>query len=331
MNAAVAGTWMPSANPSSCRSSARRCCASAVPMPRHGDGGAAQHCGAHTERECLGCFAAFHSLLPLVATIEYFESIIMMRQSQTEPGSVDPHHDRAGPGAALLDRARDAHDHHSHRLFADDHRRPRFLVGGPDAAGDLVAASELEQPTHISALSWSARAVIAKYGDDIGPGDLYLHNDPYTGGSHLNDVGLFYPVFRGERPLAIIGVMAHWQDIGGMVPGSLSGSARDIYQEGIRIPVVAHRAARRVAVRGARVAVRECAATRRPPRRSERDGGRLPHRRAQAARDGRSLRRCHRSGRVRSAAHAWRAADARCHRPVAGRRIRLSNLSRQQR
>ena len=119
----------------------------------------------------------------------------------------------------------------------------RMIIEGHDFSsavltpqGDLVAASELEQPTHISALSWSARALIAKYGDDIGPGDLYLHNDPYTGGSHLNDVGLFYPVFRGERLLAIVGVMAHWQDIGGMVPGSLSGSAKDIYQEGIRIP-----------------------------------------------------------------------------------------------
>jgi N-methylhydantoinase B len=128
----------------------------------------------------------------------------------------------------------------------------RMIIEGHDFSsavlspeGDLVAASELEQPTHISALSWSAREIIAKYGADIGPGDLYLHNDPYTGGSHLNDVGLFYPVFRGERFLAIVGVMAHWQDIGGMVPGSLSGSAKDIYQEGIRISSL------RVARRGA--------------------------------------------------------------------------------
>ena len=119
----------------------------------------------------------------------------------------------------------------------------RMIIEGHDFSsavltsnGDLVAASELEQPTHISALSWSARELIRKYGDDIGPGDLYLHNDPYTGGSHLNDVGMFYPVFSGERCLAIVGVMAHWQDIGGMVPGSLSGNARDIFQEGIRIP-----------------------------------------------------------------------------------------------
>ena len=119
----------------------------------------------------------------------------------------------------------------------------RMIIEGHDFSsavlsptGDLVAASELEQPTHISALSWSARALIEKYRGDIGPGDLFLHNDPYTGGSHLNDVGLFYPVFHPDEPLAIVGVMAHWQDIGGMVPGSLSGSATDIYQEGIRIP-----------------------------------------------------------------------------------------------
>jgi len=104
------------------------------------------------------------------------------------------------------------------------------------ADGELVAASQVEQPTHISALSWSAHEIIAKYKGDIGPGDLYLHNDPYTGGSHLNDVGLFYPVFQDEQPLAIVAVMAHWQDIGGMVPGSLSGNATDIFQEGIRIP-----------------------------------------------------------------------------------------------
>ena len=74
----------------------------------------------------------------------------------------------------------------------------RMIIEGHDFSsavltsnGDLVAASELEQPTHISALSWSARELIRKYGDDIGPGDLYLHNDPYTGGSHLNDVGMF--------------------------------------------------------------------------------------------------------------------------------------------
>ena len=103
-------------------------------------------------------------------------------------------------------------------------------------AGELVAASEVEQPTHLSALPWSARSVIARYDGDLGPGDLFLHNDPYTGGAHLNDVALFFPVFSGETQFANLGIMAHWQDIGGMVPGSLSGTATEIFQEGIRIP-----------------------------------------------------------------------------------------------
>ena len=114
--------------------------------------------------------------------------------------------------------------------------------------GDLVAASEVEQPTHISALPWCARSVVARYGDDIGPGDLFLHNDPYSGGSHLNDVALYYPVFQGGTPIALLGVMAHWQDVGGMVPGSLSGTATEIFQEGVRIPGL------RIARRGTEIA-----------------------------------------------------------------------------
>ncbi|MGQ0663048.1 MAG: hydantoinase B/oxoprolinase family protein [Pseudomonadota bacterium] len=106
------------------------------------------------------------------------------------------------------------------------------------AAGELVATSEVDQPTHLSALPWSARTVLAKYRDDIAPGDLFLHNDPYTGGTHLNDVALIHPVFVAGRRLALLGVMAHWQDIGGMVPGSLSGMATEIFQEGVRIPAI---------------------------------------------------------------------------------------------
>lgn len=104
--------------------------------------------------------------------------------------------------------------------------------------GELVSASEIDQPAHLSALPWSARAVLEKYRGDLGPGDLFLHNDPYTGGTHLNDVALIHPVFVGSEPLALLGVMAHWQDIGGMVPGSLAGTARDIFQEGVRIPAL---------------------------------------------------------------------------------------------
>jgi len=112
-----------------------------------------------------------------------------------------------------------------------------------DPCGELVAASEVDQPTHLCALPWCGRSVIDAYRDDIGPGDLFLHNDPYTGGTHLNDIALFFPVFRDQRLFAFAAVMAHWQDVGGMVPGSLSGTATEIFQEGVRIPGI--RAARR--------------------------------------------------------------------------------------
>jgi N-methylhydantoinase B len=104
--------------------------------------------------------------------------------------------------------------------------------------GELVSASAIDQPTHLSALPWSARAVLAKYRGDVAPGDLFLHNDPYTGGTHLNDVALIHPLFVEGEPLALLAVMAHWQDVGGMVPGSLAGNATEIFQEGVRIPAV---------------------------------------------------------------------------------------------
>ena len=104
------------------------------------------------------------------------------------------------------------------------------------ADGQLLAASEVDQPTHLSALPWSARTILSKYADSIREGDLFAHNDPYTGGTHLNDVVLIHPIFVQGRLFALLGVMAHWQDVGGMVPGSLSGGATEIYQEGLRIP-----------------------------------------------------------------------------------------------
>jgi len=104
--------------------------------------------------------------------------------------------------------------------------------------GDLLSASEVDQPTHLSALPWSARSILAKYAGDIREGDLFVHNDPYTGGTHLNDVVLIHPVFDGGKLTVLLGVMAHWQDVGGMVPGSLSGGATEIYQEGLRIPAI---------------------------------------------------------------------------------------------
>ena len=73
---------------------------------------------------------------------------------------------------------------------------------------------------------------------NLSPGDVIVMNDPYLGGTHLNDVTLIYPVFHDGELVFFPAVREHWADVGGAVPGSMSGSATEIYQEGIRIPPV---------------------------------------------------------------------------------------------
>jgi N-methylhydantoinase B len=103
------------------------------------------------------------------------------------------------------------------------------------ADGRQVAQGLADHPIHIFAVPYSTREVVKAFKDDIHEGDLFLHNDPYTGGTHLNDVLLLHPVFN-EGKLALFAAMrCHWNDVGGMTPGSLSGRVKEIYQEGIRI------------------------------------------------------------------------------------------------
>jgi len=108
-----------------------------------------------------------------------------------------------------------------------------------DGDAQIVAMSKgQDHPLHIVPVSWSMKAVREKFGDDIHPGDLFLHNDPYTGGTHLNDVALIQPLFADGRLFVFPVVRAHWGDVGGMSPGSLSGGATEIFQEGVRIPPI---------------------------------------------------------------------------------------------
>jgi N-methylhydantoinase B len=103
----------------------------------------------------------------------------------------------------------------------------------PDS--QVIAQSE-DIGSHVVPMPWSVRAAMQKLGATLGEGDVILMNDPYAGGTHLNDVTIIYPVFRDGRLVFFPAVRAHWADVGGMVPGSMSGKATEIYQEGIRIP-----------------------------------------------------------------------------------------------
>ena len=107
---------------------------------------------------------------------------------------------------------------------------------GPD--GQLVA-QWWDHPGHVLPLPWGVRCAFEDFKDDVYPGDVLLLNDPYRGGTHLNDVTVIFPVFDEAGKLIIFpAVRAHWVDVGGMVPGSYSGLSSNIYQEGVRIPPI---------------------------------------------------------------------------------------------
>lgn len=91
---------------------------------------------------------------------------------------------------------------------------------------------------HLGAVPVAMDHVLAKFGDDLNPGDMVIMNDPYVGGMHLPDIFMFMPIFRDGRRQAIAVVIAHHTDVGGRVPGSNASDSTEIFQEGLRLPPV---------------------------------------------------------------------------------------------
>ena len=110
-----------------------------------------------------------------------------------------------------------------------------FSCGLMTADGRQIAQSLDDHPIHIFAVPYSTRVVAEAFAGDVHEGDIFLHNDPYTGGTHLNDILMLFPVFHEGEPAMFTAVRAHWGDVGGMTPGSLSGRVNEVIQEGIRI------------------------------------------------------------------------------------------------
>ncbi len=109
-----------------------------------------------------------------------------------------------------------------------------------DAAGRLIAQAGQSLPIHIASMSGLMASLLAKYTpDQISPGDLFIANDPHVaGGTHLPDINVAAPVFVEGELVAFVCNIAHHADVGGMAPGSMAGGMSEIYQEGLRIPVV---------------------------------------------------------------------------------------------
>lgn len=95
-------------------------------------------------------------------------------------------------------------------------------------------------PIFVGAMAFAVKAVIDKVAAEGGlqEGDIFLFNDPYDGGTHLNDFRLVQPVFRGGELFCWLASVGHWLDIGGNVPGNFNARATESFQEGVRIPPV---------------------------------------------------------------------------------------------
>ncbi|WP_428485046.1 hydantoinase B/oxoprolinase family protein [Rhodopila sp.] len=109
-----------------------------------------------------------------------------------------------------------------------------FSIALIDAQCRLVAQAD-HIPVHVGAMSWAAKAVAARFPLPA-PGDVYLLNDPYRGGSHLPDLTIFVPVFAGETLMFWSVNRAHHSDIGGATHGAYNPAATEIWHEGLRLP-----------------------------------------------------------------------------------------------
>jgi N-methylhydantoinase B len=109
-----------------------------------------------------------------------------------------------------------------------------------DAQGRLVVQAENSLPIHLASMLGMMEKLLAKYRvEDMADGDIFVANDPYVaGGTHLPDVNLAMPCFVDGKVLGFVCNIAHHADIGGMTPGSMAGGMSEIYQEGLRIPLV---------------------------------------------------------------------------------------------
>jgi N-methylhydantoinase B/oxoprolinase/acetone carboxylase alpha subunit len=104
-------------------------------------------------------------------------------------------------------------------------------------AGELLVQAE-HIPVHLGSMPASVAAALAAFGDRLRPGDQVALNDPFAGGTHLNDLTLVAPCFAGDRLVGWAANRAHHADVGGMAPGSIPPEATEVYQEGLRIPPV---------------------------------------------------------------------------------------------
>jgi len=103
-----------------------------------------------------------------------------------------------------------------------------------DARGDLVANAP-HVPVHLGSMSESVRKILAENAESIHPGDVFMMNNPFNGGTHLPDITVITPVFEGDKIVFVVASRGHHADIGGKTPGSAPPDSRHIDEEGVLI------------------------------------------------------------------------------------------------
>jgi len=119
---------------------------------------------------------------------------------------------------------------HSFVIYARD-----FSCALVDAKGNTVMQGSQDVAVHVGTLHFGAQAILKRFDGDIHPGDIFGVNDPYSGGTHFNDVRIVRPIFAEGELIAFAMSMGHWSDMGGTVPGSFDVNATEHFGEGMRI------------------------------------------------------------------------------------------------
>lgn len=105
-----------------------------------------------------------------------------------------------------------------------------------DADGNTVMQGSQDIAVHVGTLHYTCQETLEYFEGRIEPGDVYIVNDPYLGGTHINDVRIMRPVFHEGELIAVTQSNGHWADVGGPAPGSFNIGANDHFAEGLRIP-----------------------------------------------------------------------------------------------
>jgi 5-oxoprolinase (ATP-hydrolysing) len=103
-----------------------------------------------------------------------------------------------------------------------------------DAQGNLIANAP-HMPVHLGSMGESIKTVIRRNTGNMQPGDVFVLNDPYHGGTHLPDVTVITPVYLGDQPTFYVGSRGHHADVGGITPGSMPPFSTRIEEEGVQI------------------------------------------------------------------------------------------------